>query len=84
MITLNDFVNSDANEQVEILKRQGVQVGKRDYGHYIVHLFQIDSFYAEIFYRKIDFSIWKVGGFDHQVLLTPYLEKINIDNLGLT
>lgn len=80
---LSDFTENDGDEQIRIIKEVGVLVGKREQLNYNISLYQIDNFYAEIFFRKKDDSIWKVGGFDHPILLKPYLDQIDITSIGL-
>ncbi|RYY62803.1 MAG: hypothetical protein EOO12_13250 [Chitinophagaceae bacterium] len=80
-MTLTEFEQCDGGSQLAIINESGVPIGMRAHGPYEVHLFQVDAFYTEIFFRKSDRSIWKVGGFDHPVLLQPYLEQIDISSL---
>ncbi|TCZ74539.1 hypothetical protein [Flaviaesturariibacter aridisoli] len=80
-MTLSEFAQRDGGSQLAIIHERGVPVGHRDQGPYEVRLYQVDAFYAEIFFRKHDRSIWKVGGFDHPVLLQPYLDQIDIRSL---
>ena len=80
-MTLKEFVALDASDQIAIAQQDGVKVAMRDHGSCIVHLYQLQNFYAEIFYRKFDFSIWKVGGFDHQIMLVPYLDQIDVRDI---
>jgi hypothetical protein len=44
----------------------------------MVLLYQLDSFYVEVFYNKTHNYISKLNGFDDTDLLEPYLKKIEI------
>ena len=81
-MTLTEFTALDADKQVEIIAHSGVHIAVREHPHHSIRLYQMDTFYAEIFLCKKDNSIWKVGGFDHPILLQPYLKQIDISSLG--
>ena len=80
-MTLSEFENCSAEEQLSLVERNGVLVGRRAHTHHNIELFQLDAFYVEVFFRKKDSSVWKICGFDHPVLLQPYLDQNNLSNL---
>jgi predicted amidohydrolase len=82
-LRLDEFTNQDGYNQLLIVEENGNKVGERENDYHKIWLYQIDSFYVEVFYRKDDNSIWKVGGFDHPVLLNPYLDQVDISQLPI-
>jgi hypothetical protein len=83
-MTLKQFTDHSANEQLQIIQERGVLIGKREHPHHYIQLFQVDAFYAEVSFRKRDDTVLKVGGLDHPILLEPYLNQLNISNLFAT
>jgi hypothetical protein len=49
---LCDFQLLSRHEKIDILYEQGVYLGKRKEGASSVLLYQLDSFYIEVFYKK--------------------------------
>jgi hypothetical protein len=80
-MTLEEFSSKAGDVQVNIAKESGVLIGKREHTYHNIQLYQVDTFYVEVFFRKKDDSIWKVGAFDHLILLQPYLDQVDISNL---
>lgn len=77
------FTLSQLNEtdQADLIMETGVLIGKRKDDYYNVLLFQIDAFYAEIFYHSHFNVIIKVETFSNTSKLEPYLAKISIKDL---
>jgi predicted amidohydrolase len=82
-LNLEEFTSHDGYNQLLIIEEHGIMVGERENKYHKIHLYQMDSFYAEIFYRRDDNSVWKIGGFDHPILLNPYLDQIDISQLPI-
>jgi hypothetical protein len=66
------------NEQVAILYQDGVFIGKRSVGNDTLLLYQLDSFYVEIRYKKYRYFIHSVKIFRGIEALDPYLHHINV------
>ena len=83
----NNFMKRDALKQLEEMKQadiiweRGALIGKRADGFYKVLLFQVDAFYAEIFYHTHFNVIIKIRTFSNTDQLEPYLKKIDITAL---
>jgi hypothetical protein len=80
-MTLDEFTVQAGEDQIAFIKAKGALVGKRFHTHHYIHLYQIDNFYTEVFLRNEDDTIWKVGAFDHPILLQPYLDQVDISSL---
>ena len=68
-------------EQADVIMEKGVLVGKRTNGFYNILLFQVDSFYAEIYYHSHFNVIIKIRTFSNTDALEPYLQQIEISSL---
>lgn len=68
-------------EQADVIMEKGVLVAKRTDGFYNILLFQVDSFYAEIYYHSHFNVIIKIRTFSNTNALEPYLAQIEIANL---
>lgn len=76
-MTLSAFQQLDYKGRTAVTGR-GVCIGGRADSEHIILLYQIESFYIEVYFHKKDHYITKFFGFDDMDLLDPYLEKINI------
>lgn len=80
-MTLFDFKLLSQREQLDLLYQQGVYIGKQKKVDVTVLLYQLDSFYIEIYYRKYRCYVLGVRCFTTMERLDPYLEQIAVDNL---
>jgi hypothetical protein len=71
----------DEVRQIEMLWSTGVLVDSRQEGFYKILLYQIDSFYVEVFYQYFQGKLVKLKSFTDTDLLEPYLTCINIASL---
>lgn len=71
----------ERQQQLEAIQTQGVYVGKRYVGEMTVILYQLESFYVEIYYRSyrkfIDFLKYSSS----VEILQPYLAQIDVNEL---
>ncbi|WP_207493590.1 hypothetical protein [Aridibaculum aurantiacum] len=81
MITISMFSQLKMKEQADMLYQHGVYVGKQRNALYSIVLYQLDSFYVEVYYRKYRFSIVKIHCFCSIDKLQPYLWQVNVDVL---
>jgi hypothetical protein len=78
-MTLYEFKLLTDNEQLNLLYEQGVYIGKRKIDNETVLLYQLDSFYVELFYIKYRCYVRRLHCFHSTVFLDPYLESIKIE-----
>ena len=75
------FKQLDLPAQLSYTCQLGVNVSKRAENDCIVVLYQLSTFYVEVYYKRSSFEIIKIISFHSTVLLDPYLKKINIDSI---
>ena len=80
-MTVQDFQLLPQQEQVEILCKDGIYIGKHKDANSIILLYQVDAFYVEVFYRKYRSHIKLLHCFESTEYLDPYLEQINVEDL---
>ena len=80
-MTLYEFKLLSDEERLDILYNQGVYIGKRKYGKETVVLYQLEGFYIEVFYIKYRYYVRRLHCFRSTLLLDPYLEGMNVENL---
>ena len=80
-MTIYKFNRLDAVNKVDALIHHSVLIDKRtDAGHRIL-LYQLDSFYVEVYYDIEYNKISKIKSFSSTSLLKAYLLKIDITSL---
>jgi hypothetical protein len=78
---LCDFEGLCQEEKVSMLYRKGVYVGKGRKDQWVTVLYQVDSFYVEVFYTRYRYSIKALRCFDATDELDPYIDQIVIEPL---
>lgn len=68
-------------EKLRLTNILGQYIGTRGEENYYIHLYQLHSFYVELFCHKQKSRIEKVHSFTSTDELIPYLEKIDIKEL---
>ena len=81
IMRMSEFELLCRKEQLAILQRKGIYVGKRKTTKFIKLLFQLDSFYIEISYVSYRLSIHKMRYCDSASILDPYLDQIDVEYL---
>lgn len=76
-MTLYQFNQLDEMEQQEAIW-EGVLIADREDGEHKILLYQIDSFYVEVFYHQEYNVIRRYRSFSSTEQLAPYLEKIKL------
>ena len=71
-----DFGMLPDHEKIEVIYNQGVYIGKRKQGELYHVLYQIESFYVEIVYKKYRYYIDHINYFSSTAHLDPYLEHL--------
>ena len=77
-MTLLQFRQLPPDRQTLTTWEIGVHLSTRFYGLHAILLWQIDGFYVELFYNRIDNSIDKLRSFRSTIPLRPYLNQIDI------
>lgn len=77
---LNDFFKLPIHEQVETASK-GNLIGEREVRPYLIFLFNVGNFYAEVFYDEVNNKITRVKPFKTVKVLEPYLEQVDIERL---
>jgi hypothetical protein len=78
---ISDFEMIDSLEKIELLTENGVLLSSRTDGCFQISLFQMDSFYVEIYYHIGQLCIRLIRSFDETSELNPYLGEIDISDL---
>ncbi len=79
-MTIYQFNALTEMEQIEVIWPVPA-IAERTENGYKIFLFQIDSFYVELYHHIERESTERIRSFSNEEYLTPYLCKINIDQL---
>jgi phage gp29-like protein len=77
MITLYDFHGMNTQEKADAIW-QGQYISSRIDGESTVQLYNLGSFYAEVFYDAKSNEIKKIRAFKTTQLIEPYLSNIKL------
>ena len=75
-----NFNKLSEDNQSEIICKRGVLVSVRRTEEHRVLLYQIDSFYAEVYYHPTN-NVIKIKSFSGTEQLQPYLNQINLGGI---
>ena len=78
---LSDFTCLSEKEKSALLYKHGVYIGKRRHGRTSVVLYQLEGFYAEVYYRSYRREIDRINCFSETAQLDPYLTEMNVEYL---
>lgn len=78
---LQEFKRLPQQEQTALLYEQGVYIGKRKQGATVVVLYQLEGFYAEVFFRVYRRIIDRIFCFSDTKRLDPYLNGMDVEQL---
>ena len=67
------------SDQLGQLWRKGVYIGKRKEDGRVITIYQLESFYVEIYYRKYRSVIEYIVISEDPLILEPYLEQIEVE-----
>ena len=79
-MTENQFNRLSEDEQSDVISKKGVLISVRKAEEYRILLYQIEGFYAEIFYHPTNNAI-KIKSFSSTENLQPYLSQISLNGL---
>ena len=80
-MTLYDFNVLDRNTQHNVVWEKGVHIGERIEADHRVILYQLFTFYVEMYYYTVENAILKIRSFSSTNCLEPYLKQIDITNI---
>ncbi len=83
MKTLYSFSGLSWDEQIDNVWAEGKLLMTRRISGYWLHLYAIDSFFAEIWICQKGYDVCLVRGFIDTSELEPYLRQVNISELAL-
>jgi len=78
-MTLYQFNFLNESQQAETLWENGEHIGEREDHALTIALYQIDSFYVEVFYDQKQNAIKRFRSFSSIEQLRPHLEQINVN-----
>jgi hypothetical protein len=76
-----DFKWLDLPSQAHIVYQSGIYLSERSQDDLFVALYRVFDFYVEVYYRFTTSDILKFISFHSDVLLEPYLHKIQLGEL---
>ena len=76
-MTLNEFTLLSSNEQSKALWA-ATMLGHRENGFFHILLYQLDSFYIEVYYDKPENVLSHFRPFSSTRYLEPYLREIDL------
>lgn len=80
-MTMYEFRILTDQEQQDIVYGKGVYIGKRKARDLVSVLYQVDSFYVELFYKKYRYFISHSRCSASIVIAEPYLDQIDLAEL---
>lgn len=80
-MTLREFSVLDKQEQINLIKSRGTFLFIRQEAGIDVVLYQIGSFYAEVYFEAYNKKNMRIKSFDDTSQLDVYLKQINITEL---
>ena len=80
-MNLSDFILLSLEQKQVVVLHEGVLIAKRTNKDCLIFLFQMHSFYVEMFCNIESRDVEEIRIFDNTRHLSPYLEAIPIDDL---
>jgi len=80
-MTLKQFRSSSKYVQQQMIKHQGAFLFERRSLDWNILLFQLESFYVEVYYERKSQQVELLKSFDDMDELDPYLRKIDVFDL---
>lgn len=82
LLGLAEFNDLMESQQFDLLHRDGVYVGKRKSGKQTIVLFQLYSFYIEVYYKQYRKQIDHIVTTDDASILHSYIDQVNVRDLN--
>ena len=80
-MTLMEFASLKKDEQIHVIKNSGTFLFIRHEGSIDVVLYQIKSFYAEVYFEGANKKNIRIKSFDDTSMLDIYLQEISLSEL---
>jgi len=80
-IGLADFENLSLKEQLDLLHTDGVHIGKRVVEGQPVILYQLNEFYAEVYFTDYRKAVGKIVTSAGIEIVHPYIDQVRIRDL---
>jgi hypothetical protein len=80
-MTLYQFKSKNETEQTDIIGSKGELIAEREEKFCTIHLYQVGSFYVEVYHHNHFNVVIRVKSFKDLKQLDPYLQQINIDEI---
>jgi hypothetical protein len=80
-MTLYQFKIKNETEQTDIIDEKGELIAERTEKFCTIHLYQVGSFYVEVYHHNHFNVAVRVKSFKDVKHLDPYLQQINIDDI---
>lgn len=78
---LSVFRKLKPQDQHELVAREGALLWERKSRNFHIYLYQLDSFYVELFFFKESGEFATIKPFDNMDELSPYLREIDVGYL---
>jgi hypothetical protein len=82
LFNVKEFDKLDEALQFDLLQKDGVYVGKRKLAKQTVILFQLYTFYVEVYYKNYRRLIDHIITSDNTNILEPYLDQVHVRGLN--
>lgn len=83
-MNIHQFRRLNEMQQLSLTEQKGVALAERKTAYCSVYLFQIGSFYVELYQHSHFNVVTRINSFTNTTLLEPYFESISIDDLFAT
>lgn len=83
-MNLNCFLHQNHKQRAAWTLANGKFLLMRESGAFTICLYSVDTYFAEVWYRKTDNEMQLVRGFRSTGLLSPYLAMIDLTGLVAT
>ncbi|QMU30447.1 hypothetical protein [Adhaeribacter radiodurans] len=80
-MNLYDFNHKNHEKRIALIRTQGEFLAVRVSNYYVIKLYSVDKFFAEIWYRGENCEVGLVRGFTGIALLEPYLEMVDLSEI---
>lgn len=80
-IGLAEFKELLLENQLDILQKDGVHIGKRVVGGEITILYQLYGFYVEVYFKEYRKEVSRIITSENTDILQPYLDQVQIRDL---
>jgi hypothetical protein len=80
-VTRKYFKSLSAEKQRKKVLDKGVYLCNRETDEHSIFLFQLDSFYIEVYFLHNNDELYSIKSFEGTQLLDPYMDRINLKSL---